>query len=80
METTISVTSKWQIHIPKAMRHVLGKKKPGQVKIKADKGKLIISPKKGSILDLAGKFHKYYLKNKHIDIDNIRDYIDYSKA
>ena len=57
METTISVTSKWQIHIPKAMRHILGQKKPGQVKIKADKGKLIISPKKGSILDLAGKFH-----------------------
>lgn len=80
MEATISLTRKWQIHIPKAMRHVLGAKKPGMVKIKAAKNKLIISPKRSSILDLAGKFHKYYLKNKHINIDHIRDYIDYSKA
>ena len=79
METTISVTSKWQIHIPKAMRHVFGKKKPGQVKIKTGKGKLVISPKKGSILDLGGSLHHLY-KKKPIDIDNIRDYIDYSKA
>ena len=80
MEATIAVTSKWQIHIPKAMRSVLGKKKPGMVTMKAQKGKLVITPQKGSILDLAGKFHKYYLKNKRIDIDHIRDYIDYSQA
>ncbi len=80
MEATIAVTSKWQIHIPKAMRGVLGKKKPGMVKIKAEKNKLVISPEKSNILSLAGKFHKYYLKNPKIDIDNIRDYIDYSQA
>lgn len=80
MEATIAVTSKWQIHIPKAFRAALGPKKPSMVKIKAEKKKLIITPKRSNILDLAGKFHKYYLKNKKIDIDNIRDYIDYSKA
>lgn len=80
MEATIAVTSKWQIHIPKSMRGVLGKKKPGQVKIKAEKNKLVISPEKSNILSLAGKFHKYYLKNKHVNIDRIRDYIDYSQA
>ena len=80
MEATIAVTSRWQIHIPKKMRLVLGKKKPGVVNIKAKKGKLEITPQKESILDLAGKFHKYYLKNKHINIDRIRDYIDYSQA
>lgn len=80
METTIAVTSKWQIHIPKAMRSALGTKRPGMVKIKAGKNKLVITPKKSVILSLAGKFHKYYLKNPKIDVDNIRDYIDYSKA
>lgn len=80
MEATIAVTSKWQIHIPKAMRPFLGTERPGQVKIKAMKNQLVISPEKSGILSLAGKFHKYYLRNKKIDIDNIRDYIDYSKA
>lgn len=79
MEATISVTRKWQIHIPKAMRHFLGAKKPGMVKIKAEKNKLIITPKRSSILDLAGSLHHLY-KKKPIDIDNIREYIDYSKV
>lgn len=34
---------------------------------------------KGKILSLAGSFHKDYLKNP-IDIDNVRDIIDYSQA
>lgn len=80
MEATIAVTSKWQIHIPKAMRSALGATKPGMVRIKAGKNKLVITPKKSGILSLAGKFHKYYLENPKIEIDNIRDYIDYSKA
>lgn len=79
METTIAVTRRWQIHIPKAMRGVLGKKKPGMVKIKAEKNRLVVSPAKKSILDLAGSLHHLY-KKKPIDIDNIRDYIDYSQA
>lgn len=38
------------------------------------------APKKSEILSLAGKLHKYYLKNKKININKIRDYIDYSEA
>lgn len=79
MQTTIAVTSKWQIHIPRAVRYVLGTKRPGQVIVRAEKDKLIISPKKKGILDLAGSLHHLY-KKKPIDIDNIRDYIDYSKV
>lgn len=79
MEATIAVTSKWQIHIPKAMRSALGAKKPGMVRIRAEKNKLIISPKRSSILDLAGSLHHYYKKNP-INVDRIRDYIDYSQA
>ena len=79
MEATIAVTSKWQIHIPKKMRSVFGAKKPGVVKIKAEKDKLVISPKKKTVLDLAGSLHHLY-KKKPINIDRIRDYIDYSQA
>ena len=61
MQATISITSKWQVHIPKAARKALGIKKPGKVEIKASKGKLVLSPVKKSILDYAGKYH-YLLK------------------
>lgn len=79
MQQTISVTSKWQIHIPKDARKVFGLKKPGMVNIKAKKGQIVITPRKNSILDLAGKYH-YLLnkKTKKININKIRDYIDYS--
>ena len=79
MQTTIAITRKWQIHIPKAARKVFGTEKPGMVNIKAKKGQIIITPRKKSILDYAGKYH--YLLNKttkKINIDKIRDYIDYS--
>lgn len=79
METTISITRKWQIHIPKALRGVLGPARPGQVTIKAIDNKLVITSHKSKTLSLAGSLHHLY-KKKPIDIDNIRDYIDYSKA
>lgn len=81
MQTTISITSKWQIHIPKAARKAAGLKKPGIIEIKAKKGQLILTPAKKSILNYAGKYH--YLLNKKtrkININRIRDYIDYSNA
>lgn len=80
MEAIVSLTNRWQIHVPKAIRSALGKKKPSMVRVKAENGKLVITPEKSKIIELGGKFHKYYLKNPKIDIDNIRDYIDYSKA
>lgn len=79
MQTTISVTRKWQIHIPKAARKTFGLKRPGMVNIKAKKGEIIITPRKKSILDYAGKYHYLLNKtNKKINLDKIRDYIDYS--
>ncbi|MBI2086454.1 AbrB/MazE/SpoVT family DNA-binding domain-containing protein [Candidatus Daviesbacteria bacterium] len=79
MQATISITNKWQVHIPKAARKALGIKKPGMMEIKAKNGALILTPAKKSILNYAGKYH-YLLnkKNKKINIDKVRDYIDYS--
>ncbi len=79
MEATIAITSKWQIHIPKAARKRVGLTKPGIIRLVAKKGVITIIPKKESILDYAGKYH-YLLneKTRKIKIDKIRDYIDYS--
>ena len=79
MQQTISITRKWQIHIPQAIRKQLKITKPTQAEIRADGDKIIITPKKGSILDYAGKYAEYS-KGKNIDLNKIRDYIDYSKT
>lgn len=77
MQATISITSKWQIHIPKAARKALGLTKPGKVEVKTYRNKLLLTPIESPILKLAGKYEKY-AKGKKINLDRIRDYIDYS--
>lgn len=75
MEVIGTITPKFQIHIPVAIRKKAGFTFHGPVVIRADKGKIIIQKRKGkSILDLAGAFR---VKNP-IPADKIRDYIDYS--
>lgn len=77
MQTTI--TSRWQIHIPKAARKALKLTKPGKFEIKTEKNKLVLTPIESKILKLAGKYQKY-TKGRKINLEKIRDYIDYSKA
>lgn len=77
MISTVTITNNWQLHVPLAMRAIVGFKKPGVVTVYAKKGALIIKPRKSKIMSLAGFLHEKYIKNP-IDIDNIRDNIDYS--
>lgn len=77
MQQTISVTSRWQIHIPKAAREALNLKKPGKMEVRVEAKELILKPVESEILKLAGKYEKY-AKGKKINLDRIRDYIDYS--
>ncbi|MBI3956140.1 AbrB/MazE/SpoVT family DNA-binding domain-containing protein [Candidatus Gottesmanbacteria bacterium] len=75
-EVTATITSKFQIHLPVAIRQKAGFTHHGPVRIRADAGRIIIEKRKGkSILDLAGAFR---VKNP-IPADKIRDYIDYSR-
>lgn len=74
METYTTITPKFQVHIPVAIRKKIGLKKHGRAIIRADKKRIIIVPNPTSILDLAGK---YKVKNP-IPAEKIRDYIDYS--
>lgn len=77
MVQTITITTRWQIHIPVAVRKFLGLKKPGKVNMKTQRGKLIVTPVKGGILSLGGSLHHLY-KKKPINIERVRDYVDYS--
>lgn len=77
MAQTIAITRQWQIHIPKAIREAIGMDEPGVAEIEVENNKIIITPKKSGILALAGKYHHLY-KKKPINIENIRDVIDYS--
>lgn len=79
METIISITNKWQLHIPKAARKALKLTKPGRVEIQTEGKRLVLTPIESRILQMAGKYQKY-TKGKKINLDRIRDYIDYSKA
>lgn len=78
MQTIATMTPKFQVHIPKAIREKAGFLTHGPVVMRADRGKITIERKKGkTFLDLAGTF-KPKANMKKIDIDNIREYIDYS--
>lgn len=77
MQTTIAITSKWQIHIPKAARKALNLTKPSRVEVETKGNKLVLTPIESPILKLAGKYEKY-AKGKKINLAKIRDYIDYS--
>lgn len=77
MQVTGTITPKYQIHLPVAIRMKAGFTFHGPVNIRADAGRIVIEKKKGkSILDLAGKY-RVKAKGVNIDLDNVRDYIDY---
>lgn len=78
MNQTISITSKWQIHIPVSIRKRLKIEKPSQAEISVRGDEIVVKPKKSKILEMAGKYQ--HLKPvKPINLDRIRDYIDYSE-
>jgi len=52
-------------------------KKPGLAKIKAEAGKIVITPVRSDIFKFAGKYQKL-AKKKKTKVENIRDLIDYS--
>ena len=77
MTTQTTITPKYQLHIPVSIRKAIGLTKHGKAIIRADGGKIIIEPiKESPLLKLAGTLKP----KKKIDIDNIRDHIDYSQA
>jgi AbrB family looped-hinge helix DNA binding protein len=75
MITIATITPKFQIHLPKAVREKSGLVQHGLVAIRADKGKITITPvKQKDILSLAGSF----IVSKPIAAEKLRGHIDYS--
>lgn len=77
MLQTITITPKWQIYIPNAAREILGLTKPVKAKLEVKEAKIIITPQKSALLELAGKYRHLYEKKK-INLNRVRDYIDYA--
>lgn len=77
MTETISITPHWQIHLPVSFRKALGLITPGLVEITLVKDEIVLKPKKSPILKMAGKYQKIKPVKK-VNLDQIRDYIDYS--
>ncbi len=77
METLTTITPKFQVHLPVAIRQKAGFTKHGRAKIRASGKKIIIEPldEDDDILALAGKFK---VKNP-IPAEKIRDYIEYAE-
>lgn len=73
----VSITPKWQIHIPVAIRKKLKLEKPSQAIMTIKDNAIVIQPTKSKILSMGGKY-KHLKPVKPINIDKIRDYIDYS--
>jgi bifunctional DNA-binding transcriptional regulator/antitoxin component of YhaV-PrlF toxin-antitoxin module len=76
MNTYVTITPQWQVHIPIAARKKAGFKTHGRARLEVRKGKIIISPQKNDFMDLAGTFK---VKNP-IPVEKVRDYIDYSRG
>lgn len=76
METLTTITPKFQVHIPVAIRKKIGLKKHGRAVIRAERKKIVIEPLEVDFLSLGGKFK---VKNA-IPAEKIRDYIDYTEG
>lgn len=75
MQILVTITPKFQIHLPVKIRRKMGIKSHGMAKMSIKGGKIVITPLVDEIMDLAGK----YKSKKTIPINKLRDYIDYSQ-
>ena len=74
MPVLTTITPKFQVHIPVAIRKKIGLKTHGRAIIWAEKKRIVIEPVESDFLSLAGK---YKVKNP-IPAEKIRDHIDYA--
>ncbi|MBU1088320.1 hypothetical protein KKC08_00450 [Patescibacteria group bacterium] len=74
----ITITPNWQFYIPGNIRKQIKLNRPTKAKISVKNKKIVIEPIKSKILTGAGMFAGSK-PNRKIDVDNIRDFIDYSQ-
>lgn len=78
ISTTATITPNWQIHIPVKIRQAIGLNKHGKVRVEAKNNQIIIKKQKpqDDIMSIIGSLKTKTPKG--LDIDNLRDHIDYS--
>lgn len=74
---TTTLTKKGQVHIPVLVRDELGISAPSRFKVHIQGKNIILEPDNSSILQLAGIL-KGTKPIKPVEIEKIRDFIDYS--
>jgi len=77
MMQIITITPSWQIHLPVSFRKKLGLNEPGVMELTLREDALILRPRKSSILSMAGKYRDQK-PNKKINLETVREEIDYS--
>lgn len=75
MELITTITPRFQVHIPVAIRKKVGLKTHGKAKVRAERSRIIIEPMKSAFLTLGGS----YKVKRPIVAEKIRDYIRYSE-
>lgn len=75
--TTTTISNRFQLHIPLAIRQQLNLTKPTTAEIWTDNDTICIRPHYSKIIELAGVLRDKK-PVKDFDIDNMRDEIDYS--
>lgn len=78
MDTTITITQQWQIYIPEKVRMLLDLVNPVRARLEVKDKSIVITPQASVVLSLAGKYKALAAKKK-VNLDRIRDRIDYSK-
>ncbi|MBU1130109.1 hypothetical protein KKE45_02195 [Patescibacteria group bacterium] len=74
----VTITPNWQFYIPENIRKQAKLIRPTKAKISVKNRKIVVEPIKSKILAGAGMFAGSKPKRK-VDVDNIRDFIDYSQ-
>lgn len=75
MEVFTTITPRFQVHIPVAIREKIGLKSHGKAKVKVERSKIVIEPMESAFLTLGGS----YKVKRPIAAEKIRDYIHYSE-
>lgn len=75
MEMITTITPRFQMHIPVAIRKKIGLKSHGRAKVRVENSKIVIEPIKSVFLTLAGS---YKVVNP-LPAETIRSHIQYSE-
>ncbi|MBU1110428.1 AbrB/MazE/SpoVT family DNA-binding domain-containing protein [Patescibacteria group bacterium] len=77
MPQLITITPQWQIYVPTRVREQLGLTQSSKARLEVAGDKLIITPQKSALLSLGGKYKS--LAKKKLNLETVRDQIDYSR-